>query len=128
MFERFTDRAWRVLDLAQDEARRQNHNYIGTEHLLLGLIGECEGVSAKALRIGLTAVRQEVENLLGPGLNSASGTSRLRPGRITCCTIQRESGALGHNYIGTEDILLGMLREGDGVAVQVLLKLGADVK
>src|SRR5215472_14813029 len=107
MFERFTDRARRVVVLAQEEARMLNHNYIGTEHILLGLIHEGEGVAAKALEslgISLEAVRRQVEELS-----------------------LREALQLGHNYIGTEHILLGLIREGEGVAAQVLVRLGADL-
>ena len=131
MFERFTDRARRVVVLAQEEARKLNHNYIGTEHLLLGLIRESEGVAAKALEslgISLDAVRQQVREIIGQGQQPPSGhipfTKRAKKA-LELST--RESMQLGHNYIGTEHILLGLLREGDGVAAQVLVKLGADL-
>jgi ATP-dependent Clp protease ATP-binding subunit ClpA len=131
MFERFTDRARRVVVLAQEEARKLNHNYIGTEHLLLGLIRESEGVAAKALEslgISLDAVRQQVREIIGQGQQPPSGhipfTKRAKK---TLELSMRESMQLGHNYIGTEHILLGLLREGDGVAAQVLVKLGADL-
>src|SRR6202047_2583274 len=131
MFERFTDRARRVVVLAQDEARMLNHNYIGTEHILLGLIHEGEGVAAKALEslgISLEAVRQQVEEIIGQGQQAPSGhipfTKRAKKALELSL---RESVQLGHNYIGTEHILLGLIREGDGVAAQVLVKLGADL-
>ena len=132
MFERFTDRARRVVVLAQEEARMLNHNYIGTEHILLGLIRESEGVAAKALEslgISLDAVRQQVVEIIGQGQQASSGhipfTKRAK--KVLELSL-RESVQLGHNYIGTEHILLGLLREGDGVAAQVLLvKLGADL-
>ncbi len=110
VFERFTDRARQVVVLAQEEARRLNHNYLGTEHLLLGLVHEGEGVAARALEslgISLGSVRQQVEEIIG--------------------LAQREANDLGHNYIGTEHLLLGLVREGEGVAAQVLVKLGADL-
>src|ERR1700685_636014 len=131
MFERFTDRARRVVVLAQDEARMLNHNYIGTEHILLGLIRESEGVAAKAresLGISLDAVRQQVEEIIGQGQQPPSGhipfTKRAK--KVLEMSLL-ESVQLGQNYIGTEHILLGLIREGDGVAAQVLVKLGADL-
>src|SRR2546428_796783 len=131
MFERFTDRARRVVVLAQEEARMLNHNYIGTEHILLGLIHEGEGVAAKALEslgISLDAVRQQVEEIIGQGQQAPSGhipfTPRAKKGLELSL---REALQLGHNYIGTEHILLGLIREGEGVAAQVLVKLGADL-
>ena len=131
MFERFTDRARRVVVLAQEEARMLNHNYIGTEHILLGLIHEGEGVAAKALEslgISLEAVRQQVEEIIGQGQQAPSGhipfTPRAKKVLELCL---REALQLGHNYIGTEHILLGLIREGEGVAAQVLVKLGADL-
>src|SRR5664279_5087923 len=131
MFERFTDRARRVVVLAQDEARMLNHNYIGTEHILLGLIHEGEVVAAKALEtlgISLDAVRQQVEELIGHGQQAPSGqipfTSRAKAALELSL---REALQLGHNYIGPEHILLGLIREGEGVAAQVLGKLGADL-
>jgi ATP-dependent Clp protease ATP-binding subunit ClpC len=131
MFERFTDRARRVVVLAQEEAKRLNHNYIGTEHVLLGLIGEGEGVAARALEslgISLTAVRQQVEEIIGRGQQAQQGHIPFTPRAKKVLELaQRESRALGHNYIGTEHILLGLLREGDGVAAQVLVRLGADL-
>jgi Clp amino terminal domain, pathogenicity island component/UvrB/uvrC motif len=131
MFERFTDRARRVVVLAQDEARRLNHNYIGTEHILLGLIHEGEGVAAKALEslgISLDAVRQQVEEIIGRGQQAHPGHIPFTPrGKKVLELSLRESLQLGHNYIGTEHILLGLIREGDGVAAQVLVKLGADL-
>jgi ATP-dependent Clp protease ATP-binding subunit ClpC len=131
MFERFTDRARRVVVLAQEEARMLNHNYIGTEHLLLGLIHEGEGVAAKALEslgIGLEAVRQHVEEIIGQGQQAPSGHIPFTPRAKTVLELSlRESRQLGHDYIGTEHILLGLLREGEGVAAQVLSRLGADL-
>jgi ATP-dependent Clp protease ATP-binding subunit ClpC len=131
MFERFTDRARRVVVLAQDEARMLKHNYIGTEHILLGLIHEGEGVAAEALGslgISLDAVRQQVEELIGQGQVAPSGHIPFTPrGKKVLELSLRESVQLGHNYIGTEHILLGLIREGDGVAAQVLVKLGADL-
>jgi ATP-dependent Clp protease ATP-binding subunit ClpC len=131
MFERFTDRARRVVVLAQDEARRLNHNYIGTEHILLGLIHEGEGVAARALQslgISLEAVRQQVEEIIGRGQQVPSGHIPFTPRAKKVLELSlRESLQLGHNYIGTEHILLGLIREGDGVAAQVLVRLGADL-
>ena len=131
MFERFTDRARRVVVLAQEEARMLNHNYIGTEHILLGLIHEGEGVAAKALEslgISLDAVRQQVEEIIGQGQQAPSGHIPFTPRTKKVLELAlRESQQLGHNYIGTEHILLGLIREGDGVAAQVLVKLGADL-
>ena len=129
MFERFTDRARRVVVLAQEEARLLNHNYIGTEHLLLGLVHEGEGVAAQALtRLGvsLEAVRAEVEEVVGQGTEAPSGHIPFTPRSKKVLELSlREALELGHNYIGTEHILLGLLREGQGVGAQVLVKLGA---
>ncbi|HEV2375148.1 MAG TPA: ATP-dependent Clp protease ATP-binding subunit [Streptosporangiaceae bacterium] len=131
MFERFTDRARRVVVLAQEEARMLNHNYIGTEHILLGLIHEGEGVAAKALEslaISLEAVRQQVEEIIGQGQSAPSGHIPFTPRAKKVLELSlREALQLGHNYIGTEHILLGLIREGEGVAAQVLVKLGADL-
>jgi hypothetical protein len=131
MFERFTDRARRVVVLAQEEARMLNHNYIGTEHILLGLIHEGEGVAAKALEslgISLDAVRQQVEEIIGQGQQAPSGHIPFTPRAKKVLELSlREALQLGHNYIGTEHILLGLIREGDGVAAQVLVKLGAEL-
>ncbi|HEU5003591.1 MAG TPA: ATP-dependent Clp protease ATP-binding subunit [Actinomycetota bacterium] len=131
MFERFTDRARRVVVLAQEEARLLNHNYIGTEHILLGLISEGEGVAAKALEslgISLEAVRQQVEEIIGTGSSSPQGHIPFTPRAKKVLELSlREALQLGHNYIGTEHILLGLIREGEGVAAQVLQKLGADL-
>ena len=131
MFERFTDRARRTVVLAQEEARTLNHNYIGTEHILLGLIHEGEGVAAKALEslgISLDAVRQQVEAIIGRGQQAPSGHIPFTPRAKKVLELSlREALQLGHNYIGTEHILLGLLREGDGVAANVLVKLGADL-
>src|SRR6059036_1369407 len=131
MFERFTDRARRVVVLAQEEARMLNHNYIGTEHILLGLIHEGEGVAAKALEslgISLEGVRQQVEEIIGQGQQAPSGHIPFTPRAKKVLELSlREALQLGHNYIGTEHILLGLIREGEGVAAQVLHKLGADL-
>jgi ATP-dependent Clp protease ATP-binding subunit ClpA len=130
MFERFTDRARRVVVLAQEEARMLGHNDVGTEHLLLGLIDEGDGVAAKALEslgISLVAVRQLVEEIIGPGDQVPSGGIPFTPRAKKVLELAlRESLQLGHDSIGTEHILLGLIREGDGVAAQVLVKLGAE--
>ncbi len=131
MFERFTDRARRVMDLAQEEARMLNHNYIGTEHLLLGLIHEGEGVAARALEsvgIGLEAVRQQVEEVVGHGQQAVPERIPFTPRAKKVLELaRREAFQLRHHYIGTEHILLGLIREGEGVAAQVLAGLGADL-
>ena len=131
MFERFTDRARRVVVLAQEEARMLSHDYIGTEHILLGLIHEGEGVAATALEslgISLETVRQQVEEVIGRGREAPSGHIPFTPRAKKVLELSlREALQLGHNYIGTEHILLGLIREGDGVAAQVLVRLGADL-
>src|ERR1700722_6674570 len=131
MFERFTDRARRVVVLAQEEARMLNHNYIGTEHILLGLIHEGEGVAAKSLEslgISLEGVRSQVEEIIGQGQQAPSGHIPFTPRAKKVLELSlREALQLGHNYIGTEHILLGLIREGEGVAAQVLVKLGAEL-
>ena len=131
MFEKFTDRARRVVVLAQEEARMLNHNYIGTEHLLLGLIHEGEGVAATALEslgISLEEVRQNVEEMIGRGQHELSGHIPFTPRTKKVLELSlRESQQLGHDYIGTEHILLGLIREAEGVAAQVLVKMGADL-
>ena len=131
MFERFTDRARRVVVLAQEEAKLLNHNYIGTEHILLGLIHEGEGVAAKALEslgISLDAVREQVQDIIGQGQQQPTGHIPFTPRAKKVLELSlREALQLGHNYIGTEHILLGLIREGEGVAAQVLIKLGADL-
>jgi ATP-dependent Clp protease ATP-binding subunit ClpA len=130
MFERFTDRARRSLFLSQEEARLLNHNYVGTEHLLLGLVSEGQGVAAKALEslgISLEAVRAQVEESIGQGQSAPTGHISFTPGAKKVLELSlREATQLGHNYIGTEHLLLGLIREGEGVAAQVLAKLGAD--
>jgi hypothetical protein len=130
MFERFTDRARRVVVLAQEEAVGLKHNYIGTEHILLGLIREREGVAARALEslgISLEAVRAQVEEIIGQGQTTPSGHIPFTPRAKKVLELSlREALQLGHNYIGTEHILLGLIREGQAVAAQVLVKLGAD--
>ena len=131
MFERFTDRTRRVVVLAQEEARMLNHGYIGTEHILLGLIREGDGYAARTLEslgISLDAVRQQVEEIIGRGQQPPSGHIPFTPRAKKVLELSlRESRQLGHNYIGTEHILLGLLREGDGVAAQALVTLGADL-
>jgi ATP-dependent Clp protease ATP-binding subunit ClpA len=132
MFERFTDRARHVVVLAQEEARILRHNYIGTEHILLGLLREGEGVAAKALEslgMSLEAVRQQVEEIIGKGQQAPSGHIPFTPRAKKVLELSlREALQLGHDYIGTEHILLGLLSEGEGVAAQVLVRLGADMK
>ena len=131
MFERFTDRARRVIVLAQDEAKLLNHSYIGTEHLLLGLVHEGEGVAARALEqlgISLEAVRAQVEDIIGRGQQVPTGHIPFTPRAKKVLELSlRESLQMNYNYIGTEHILLGLIREGEGVAAQVLIKLGADL-
>jgi ATP-dependent Clp protease ATP-binding subunit ClpC len=131
MFERFTDRARRTVVLAQEEARLLNHNYIGTEHILLGLVREGDGVAALALTsmgIQLQAVRGEVERSIGQGQAAPTGHIPFTPRAKKVLELSlREALQLGHNYIGTEHILLGLVREGEGVAAQVLQQLGADL-
>jgi ATP-dependent Clp protease ATP-binding subunit ClpC len=131
MFERFTDRARRVVVLAQDEARMLDHNYIGTEHILLGLIHEGEGIAAKALEslgITLEAVREQVEDIIGRGQAAPTGHIPFTPRAKKVLELSlREALQINHSYIGTEHILLGLVREGEGVAAQVLIKLGTDL-
>ena len=131
MFERFTDGARRVVVLAQQEARALNHNYIGTEHILLGLIHEGEGVAAKALEslgISLEAVRQQVEEIIGQGQEAPPGHIPFTPRAKRALELSlREALQLGHNYIGPEHILLGLIRVDEGVGAQVLARLGADL-
>ena len=131
MFERFSDRARRVVVLSQEEARLLNHNYIGTEHILLGLVHEGEGLASRALRsldITLDAVRQQVEEIIGQGGSPPSEQIPFTPRAKKVLELSlREALQLGHNYIGTEHILLGLIREGEGVAAQVLVRLGASL-
>jgi ATP-dependent Clp protease ATP-binding subunit ClpA len=131
VFERFTDRARRVIILAQEEARMLNHNYIGTEHVVLGLLHEGEGVAAKALvalGIDLDQVRKEIEEIIGKGQEAPTGHVPFTPRTKAALQLSlREALQLGHNYIGTEHILLGLIRQGDGVGAQVLMKLGAEL-
>jgi Clp amino terminal domain, pathogenicity island component/UvrB/uvrC motif len=130
MFQRFTGRARRAVQLAQEEARLLRHDYVGTEHLLLGLIHEGEGIAAKALEslgISLEAVRAQVEEIIGRGQTTPSGHIPLTPRAKKVLELSlREALRLGHHYIGTEHILLGLIREGEGLAAQVLTRLGAD--
>ena len=130
MFERFTDRARRVVVLAQEEARMRNHSFIGTEHILLALIDEGDGTGVKALDslgISLDVVRQEVEEIIGRGQHEPPGSIPFTPRakKVLDLTVA-EAAQLGHDYVGTEHILLGLIREGNGVAAQVLVKHGAD--
>jgi len=132
MFGRFTERAQQVLVLAQDEARRLNHNFIGTEHLLLGLVKEGAGIAARVLQnagIDLNRLRQEVEKIIPKGEKTLSQSISYTPRakRVIELSIE-ESQNLGHNYIGTEHLLLGLLREGEGIAAQVLTNIGIDLK
>jgi hypothetical protein len=131
MFERLTDQARRVVEQAQEETKRLNHTYIGTEHILLGLLREGDGVAAKALEslgISLDVVRQQVEEIIGRGQHAPYGHIPFTPRAKKVLEFSlRESQQLGHNYIGTEHILLGLIREGDGVAAQVLVRVGADL-
>jgi ATP-dependent Clp protease ATP-binding subunit ClpC len=132
MFQRFTDRARRVVVFAQDEARGLNHSWIGTEHLLLAVIREGHGVGAKALesmQISLDAARQQVESIIGRGQEPVGdGHIAFTPRAKKVLELSlREALELGHDYIGTEHILLGLIREGDGVAAQVLVNLGSDL-
>jgi ATP-dependent Clp protease ATP-binding subunit ClpC len=131
VFEKFTDRAQRVVILAQEEARMLKHNYIGAEHILLGLIHGGEGVAGQALAslgISLEAARQQLEEITGQGVETPSGRIPFTPRTKTVLELsQREALQLGHNYIGTEHILLGLVREGDSVGAQILVNLGADL-
>ena len=131
MFERFTDRARRVLVLAQEHARLLDHSYIGTEHVLLGLIDEGEGVAAKVLTdlgISLDAVRERIKEVIGTGGSSPPGSIPFTPRAKKVFELAlREGLQLGHNYIGTEHLLLGLIREGEGVAAQILTSLGLDL-
>jgi ATP-dependent Clp protease ATP-binding subunit ClpA len=131
MFERFSDRARRVVVLAQEEARMLEHDYIGTEHILLGLIHEGEGIAARSLRalgIDLETVRREVEALIGRGQQPAPAHIPFTPRAKKSLELAlREMVHLGHDYIGTEHLLLGLIREGDGVAAQVLRQRGVEL-
>jgi ATP-dependent Clp protease ATP-binding subunit ClpC len=130
MFERFTDRARRVLVLAQEEARLQNHSYMGTEHILLGLVHEEEGIAAHALRrcgITIEAARRAVAETVGAAAGPAGGSPPFTPRAKKVLELAlREALQLGHSYIGTEHILLGLIREGDGVAVTIIQNLGVE--
>jgi len=131
MFERFTNQARRVVVLAQEEARELNHNYIGTEHLVLGLLHEGKGTGARALEsmdITLEAARREVETRIGRGKQEQAGHIPFTPRAKKSLELSlRESLALGQNYIGTGHLLLGLIRKGDGVGIEVLVSLGADL-
>jgi ATP-dependent Clp protease ATP-binding subunit ClpC len=128
MFERFTDQSRRVLVLAQEEALLLNHNFIGSEHILLGLIREEDGYAARALRslgIGLASAREKVAETVGPAGTSTTGSPPFTPRAKKVLELSlREALQHGHNYIGTEHMLLGLVREGEGVAVQVLVSTG----
>jgi ATP-dependent Clp protease ATP-binding subunit ClpC len=131
MFERFTDRARNAVKQAQEEARRLDHNYIGTEHVLLGLLGEPEGVGAGALAalgVSLQAARADVERIVGRGEGAPTGHIPFTIGAKKTLELSlREALKLQHNYIGTEHIVLGLVREGKGVAARVLVESGADL-
>lgn len=131
MFERFTERARKVVYLAQQEAARLGHNVVGTEHLLLGLVAEGDGVAAKAMEnldIHLDKIRQEVEKIIGSGEMNPFGEIPFTPRAKRVLELAVDEGRqMGHNYVGTEHILLGLIREGEGVAAQVLKNLGADL-
>ncbi len=132
MFERFTDQARQVVTVAQEEARTLDHDHVGTEHLLLGLVHVEDGMAARALAllgISLAAVRQQVEEIMGQGKKRAPAAHlpfTPRAKKVLELSL-REALHLGHNYIGTEHILLGLIREGEGIAARVLVKLGADL-
>ncbi|HYH05347.1 MAG TPA: Clp protease N-terminal domain-containing protein, partial [Bacillota bacterium] len=132
MFERFTERARKVVFLAQQEAARLGHNVVGTEHLLLGLVAEGEGVAAKALEIlglNLQGIRKEIEKIIGTGEANPFGEIPFTPRAKRVLELAIEEGRqMGHNYVGTEHILLGLIREGEGVAAQVLRNLGAELE
>jgi ATP-dependent Clp protease ATP-binding subunit ClpC len=131
MFERFTDRARRVIVLAQEDARMLGHSYIGTEHILLGLIHEDEGIAAKSLKsldISLEGVCSQVEEIISRGRIASTGHIPFTPRAKKVMELSlREALQLGHNYIGTEHILLGLIREGEGTGALVLVKLGAEL-
>jgi ATP-dependent Clp protease ATP-binding subunit ClpC len=131
VFERFTDRARRVLVMAQEEARHLNHGFIGTEHILLGLMHEGDGIAAQALTemdVSLEAVRESVSERIKPVRGPAAGSPPFTPRAKKVLELSlREALQLGHNYIGTEHLLLGIVREGEGVAAQVLVSVGADL-
>jgi ATP-dependent Clp protease ATP-binding subunit ClpC len=130
VFERFTERARQVVVLAQDEARSLRHNYIGTEHLLLGLLREEEGLAARvldSLDVTLEEVRAQVARIVGQGDEVATGQIPFTPRAKRVLELSlREALELGHNYIGTEHVLLGLIRENEGVAARILLDFDAD--
>lgn len=129
MFERFTDRARRVVVLAQEESQRLSHNYIGSEHLLLGLLAEQEGVAARALEslnVTLTAAREQVEEIIGPGQQTPRGHIPFTPRAKKILELSlREALTMGSEVIDTEHLLLGLIDEGDGVGAQILQQRGA---
>jgi len=130
MFERFTDRARRVVALAEEEARAHSHNYIGTEHILLGLTQEGGGAAEALESLGISpqAIREQIDEMIGRGPRAPSGHIPLTPRAKTALELSLpEAWRLGHNIIGTEHVLLGLIREGDGVAARVLVRLGADL-
>src|SRR5438067_2205671 len=132
MFERFTERARMVVVLGQDQARHHKHNYIGTEHLLLGLLREEEGLAARVLEsldITVEEVRAQVARIIGEGDEVTTGQIPFTPRAKKVLELAlRESVSLGHNHIGTEHVLLGIVRENDGVAARILLDFGADAE
>src|SRR5213593_4176211 len=132
MFERFSERARQVVVLAQEEARALKHNYIGTEHLLLGLFREKEGVAARvleSLKVTVEDVREQIVLIVGEGDEVGSGQIPFTPRAKKVLELSmREALSLGHNYIGTEHILLGIAREGEGVAAQVMVEFGAELR
>ena len=132
MFERFTERARQVVVLAQDEARALKHNYIGTEHILLGLLREEEGLAARVLEsldITVEEVRAQVARIVGQGDEVTTGQIPFTPRAKKVLELAlREALSLGHNYIGTEHILLGLVRENEGVAARILLDFDADAE
>jgi ATP-dependent Clp protease ATP-binding subunit ClpC len=132
MFDKYTDRAKRVLMFAQEEARRFDHDYIGTEHLLLGLVREGEGIAGKVLYdlgVDLTKTRSAVEFIIGRGKGASGDNISLTPrGKKVIELAAQEARALGHGYIDTEHLLLGLLREGEGIAIGMLESLGVSLE
>ena len=133
MFDRFTDRAKKVMNLARQEAQRFNHEYLGTEHILLGLVQEGSGVAANVLKnmgIDLTKIRMEVEKIVktGPSMVTMGQLPFTPRAKKVLELSMEEAGSLGHNYIGTEHLLLGLIKENEGIAAQVLLNLGVKLQ